>query len=113
MPMLPTRIMRETVTVTRPSMVDARGTSVPDWGAARTHTLSGVSVQEKDGSSDMAGRDAATSMASLYAKPDADIRRGDRIEAHGRTWTVTGEPRRMGVGMFLNHIVANLQEWEG
>lgn len=111
--MLPLRIMHETVTVTRADMVEARGTLVQDWSAAESHVLANVSVQEKDGTSDEQGRDAATALATMYAKPGADIQRGDRVEAHGRTWTVTGEPRMMGIGNHLQHVACNLSEWEG
>lgn len=111
--MLPMRIMHESVIVTRPSYEGARGSIVPNWDDASTFSLSGVSVQERDGASDNQGRDAATAMATLYAQPGANIERGDRVEAHGRTWTVTGEPRQMGIGSKLQHVACNLQEWEG
>lgn len=111
--MMQSRIMRESVTVRRAAAVHHRGTSEPDWDNASSHVLRGVSVQETQGTIDMAGRDAANAMATMYAQKDADIMRGDRVEAHGRTWTVTGEPRKVGVGHSLQHVACSLQEWEG
>lgn len=111
--MLPSRIMRESVTVERPTTVESRGTSYKSFDGAELHEVSGVSLQETEGSFDLQGRDNAVAQANLYAPIGADIMRGDRVSGHGRLWEVVGEPREMGPVSGLAHKVASLREWVG
>lgn len=111
--MLPKRIMSESVTVERPTVVESRGTSYKSFNEAESHVIADVSLQETEGSFDMQCRDNAIAQASLYAPIGADIMRGDRVSGHGRLWEVVGEPRTMGAASGLAHKVASLREWEG
>lgn len=111
--MLPARLMRESATVIRAALMPSRGSLEPDWTNTSTRVLKGVSVQESDGGADVNGREAGTASATIYAQSGADILRGDRVEAHGRVWTVVGEPRSMGPETGLAHTVATLREWVG
>lgn len=116
--MLPS-FMRDRVTVVRPGAKTSRGTTVPDWENAQSHTVNGCGVQLPSTSMDLDGRTNTRLTGTLYAPNGADLRAGDRIE-----WTdvegvthrlaVDGEPMawRSPTGR-VSHVQARLAEWRG
>lgn len=113
--MLPS-FCRDTVTVRRAVLVERRGTTVPDWGSATSHIVSGCSLQEGGSSTEFgdAQRDPSESDATLLMPPGSDVRAGDRVSLNGRTWEVDGVPSdvKSPTGC-VSHRRAKLKEWRG
>ena len=106
---------RQAVTVVRPARVTRRGVVVDDWEGATRREIAGCSLQP--GSTATARpepREALGQVATLYAPPGADVRPGDRVEAGGATWAVSGwpTPRRSPFGA-LDHVRVELERWAG
>lgn len=112
--MLPS-FCRETVTVLRAPLSEARGTRERDWSRAASHYVTGCSVQF--GSTATARgepRDAVSSAAALYAPPGADLRAGDRIETSMGPFSIEGEPMpRVSPTGAVSHVECSLARWEG
>lgn len=104
----------DTITVKRPKMVDSRGTQVPDWSKATSHTVTGCSVQTGQTSEDRDGRTATALMGTVYLPPSADVQAGDRILFDGTAYTVQGEPMawRSPTGA-VTHKQARIAVWSG
>lgn len=106
----------DAVTVLRAPMVERRGVSVPDWGNATSHTVTGCSLQEGGTVTDFGGgqRDPSESDATLLMPVGADINDGDRVSMGGRTWEVNGVPydMRSPTGA-TSHRRASLKQWKG
>lgn len=81
---------RQAVTVKRAPLDGPRGER--DWRNAESFTVRGCSLQRSTASADHDAREEASADAMLYCPPDADVRKGDRIEYRGRTFTVNGLP---------------------
>lgn len=106
----------ESVTVLRPGTKTLRGTEVPDWDNAERITVNGCSLQPASSSTrDGEARVNATNVsARLFLPPGSDIARGDRVEARGCVWRVSGVPleHRSPTGR-VSHIVCDLDVHEG
>lgn len=107
---------RTSITVVRPGRKTVRGTEVPDWDAATRHTVGGCSVQPVDTSGNaVSDRVAqATDMQTVLMPPNADLKRGDRVEYDGELWSVDGcvmsWPSPTGR---VAHKVATIRLYEG
>lgn len=109
----------QVVTVIRPATKTQRGAVVPDWDAATSHQVAGCSVQPSSTAGvpgDLRVNPTA-SIASMYAPPLADIRRGDAIvEADGTRWLVDGDPEAWphhAVPGRGSHLMVTLRRWQG
>lgn len=113
--MLPS-FCRETVTVVRPGTKTVRGSEVPDWDGAVRHKVRGCSLQPaSSATSDGEARTNASDLAArLYLPPGADIARGDRVEARGYTWRVSGVPlEHVSPTGRTSHVVCAVEVFEG
>lgn len=104
----------DTITVKRPKMVDSRGTQVPDWSKATSHTVTGCSVQTGQTSEDRDGRTATALLGTVYLPTGADVKAGDRITFGGNTYVVQGEPMewRSPTGAVSN-LQVRIAVWKG
>ena len=103
------------VTVLRAPMAPYRGTYERDWSRAESHTVSGCSFQPISTSTDRNDpRNASSVTAQLFAPPNSDIERGDRVQFDGLVFTVEGFALgwRSPFGG-CDHMVCNLAEWSG
>lgn len=105
---------RETVCVSRPSRVEARGSF--EQGPPSRHEVAGCMVEPAASTTDRgeARELASATMATLYAPPDADVRAGDVVECRAGSFVVEGRPliRESPTGA-LAHIECALAEWRG
>lgn len=104
-----------TVTVVRPTVVDRRGTKVPDWNDAEEIELSGCCLQERSTMRDFDGRVLSVSEGFiLFAPLGANIQAGDRVKFGGVTYEVNGIPSdwpcRSGR---ISHVEVLLSRWAG
>ena len=104
----------ETVTRIRPATATDRGSTYRDWSNATTKTIDGCHVQPDSTSSDFTDRAQSQLTYTLWAPVTADVEKGDRIVAQGRTFDVVGVPfcwysPTHGV----DHMTCRMTEWEG
>lgn len=104
----------DTITVERAAQRPQRGTTVPDWANAATHTVSGCSVQLPTTSMDLNGRRQTELAGTVYAPPTADIKAGDRITFGDVRFLVDGEPMpwTSPTGR-VSHLQARIVAWRG
>ena len=104
----------ETVTRLRPAVGTARGTTFRDWSNATSQSINGCCVQPDSTSSDFTDRANSVLTYTLWAPVDADVLKGDRITAQGRTFDVIGVPFKWysprGV---CDHLTCRMTEWVG
>lgn len=107
---------QDVINVVRAGLRTVRGTEVADWANVTRHPVSGCSVQPAGTSGDaVADREAqATETCTVYLPPDADIKRGDRVEWDGDTWDIDGRVQtwRSPTGR-VSHKVATIRVHEG
>lgn len=104
----------DTITVERPASKSQRGTTVPDWAHATTHTVSGCSVQLPTTTMSLDGRTQTELAGTVYAPPSADIAAGDRITFNGVRFLVDGEPMPWAspTGR-VSHVQVRIAAWRG
>ena len=85
---------RDTITVTRAPWKESRGSKVRDWANAKTHTVTGCSVQyDRTATNGASARAQATSTtAVIYCAPGSDVLAGDRVQFGNAKFEVEGEP---------------------
>lgn len=105
---------KDTITVSRATAIDDRGTQVRDWDNAKSHTVAGCSVQFRETSTSYDAREAVTVRAVVYMPPDADIATGDRVTFDGVEYAIDGSPFLMTspTGR-VSHKKATLVDWRG
>ena len=104
----------DVLTILRPTLVESRGTTVPDWTRATSTDVAGCSVQTPSTGEDRDGRTATDLMGTAYLPPGTEIHAGDRIVYEGVTYSVEGEPMRWKspTGR-VSHIQASISVWRG
>lgn len=111
--MLPS-FAKQTVTVKRAGFASSRGSKQRDWSNPSTHAVHGCSVQPASTSSNEDRAEQVTDRWELYASPNADVRRGDRVEHGGKTYEVDGDPFEwVSPTGRVTHLHAHLVEWTG
>jgi hypothetical protein len=109
-------VAQDVITILRPTMINDRGTMVPDWTqpAAETVSVTGCSVQPQVSGDDRIQRDALSSVFVVYAPPGTTVGAFDHVlvDDYNSPLVTTGEPLRWSVG-FLDHVVINLTDWNG
>lgn len=104
----------ETVVRIRPGTATERGSSFRDWTNASSENISGCHVQPDSTSSDFTDRANSVLTYTLWAPVNADVKKGDRITAQGRTYDVVGVPfcwySPTGV---CDHLTCRMTEWVG
>lgn len=104
----------DSVTIQRPTLVNSRGTQVPNWSKPTETTVSGCSVQTGTTAEDRDGRTETELLGTAYLPPNTDVRAGDRIVFAGTTYVVQGEPMawRSPTGR-VSHVQARIAVWRG
>ena len=112
--MLPS-FCRETVTVSRAPLVDARGTRERDFSRASAHEVAGCSVQpDSTAQGGSEPRPGISLAATLYAPPDSDLAAHDRVTCSLGTFRVVGAPMAVASPTgALSHVRAQLLREEG
>lgn len=104
----------ETVTRIRPATATERGSSFRDWANATSKSIDGCHVQPDSTSSDFTDREQSTLTYTLWAPVGADVLKGDRIVAQGRTFDVIGVPYCWySPRGSVDHMTCRMTEWEG
>ena len=104
----------QTVTRIRPATLTQRGSTFREWTQASEADIAGCSVQPDATSSDFSDREQSVLTYVLYAPVDADIIKGDRIAADGKTYDVVGVPFKWYSPTGANnHLFCRMTEWEG
>lgn len=111
---------RDTITVMRTTKFEERGVEVYDWDSAKTHDITGCSVQftttALNGvlSANKSARDSLMVRAIAYIPPDADIQKGDVVLFKGSRYLIDGCPYDvLSPTGRVSHIKCNLVDWEG
>lgn len=111
--MLPS-FANETVTRLRPGAITERNSIFRDWTTATSKNIDGCHVQPDSTSSDFSDRANSILTWTLWAPVDADVQKGDRIIAQGRTFDVVGVPYRWySPRNAVDHMTCRMTEWEG
>ena len=111
--MLPT-FCTETITVLRAPTKEERGSSVRSWADAASHTVAGCSIQASSATGTIEEREGASETWAILAPPNADIRKGDRVECSAGKLAIVGEPYQVrGATGMLSHTVASAGRWDG
>jgi hypothetical protein len=111
---LPASLATKTVTRIRAATtMDAHGNTILNWGAASSTAIVGCGVQPLDGSENVLGRDAVTTLLKLYAPPEADLLSSDRIQYGGATYEIDGNVQVLDALPALAHKKCFLKLVEG
>ncbi|MBW3077692.1 hypothetical protein [Bifidobacterium simiiventris] len=113
--MLPS-FCHDTITVSRAPLIEERGSHIPDWTHAETHTIGHCSVQPAGSSLSLGDPRVLNTqiLQTAYLPPDADIQAGDRITWQGVDYVIDGEPAHWTSPTgILDHIVISLIAWKG
>lgn len=106
---------RDVVTVHRAKLVEERGTKVPDYRNAKTHTIGRCSFQPVNSATSWTDpRQAVTVKATLFLPAGSDIKQGDLVEFEGAKYAIDGAPHpwRSPSGR-IDHIQCALIDWKG
>ena len=114
--MLPGALATQTVVVVEPTLVDDRGTLVPDWTqepASRTQ-VEGCAVQPLAGSEDVDGRQHTTARWKVWLPPCAPVTAFSALECAGVRYQVDGPPLFWGDPFEnLSHVTVEVVVWRG
>lgn len=110
--MLPSMMRRQEFTRKRYPRVMDHGTMVVDTTATPTEATYKGSIQPGTGETDLVNRDGAEIVYTIFALPEADVRRYDIITLATGDYQVEGEPERWGTGI-LDHQLIRLSAWAG
>lgn len=102
-----------TIVVARPGKRVSRGTEVADWSNPTKAPVGGCWVGNPQTSTDKTQTAMpATSRATLYLPPGADVRKGDKVTYAGRDYAVDGEPMAYPSPLGgVDHIEVPLVDW--
>lgn len=106
---------RDVVTVHRAELIEERGTKVPDYRNAKTHTIGHCSFQPTNSNTNWTDpRQAVTVKATLFLPPGSDIKQGDLVEFEGAKYAIDGAPHtRHSPSGRIDHIQCALIDWKG
>jgi hypothetical protein len=104
----------DTITIIRPGTKISRGSTVPDWDASKTHSVSGCLIQPQSSTLDQGGRLAVSESMSALLPPQADVIEGDRIIFDDAVFVIDGAPlpSKSPSGQ-ISHIRLSLKRWSG
>lgn len=107
----------QSITIVRPTMIDDRGTPVPDYdNPASTQVIENCSVQPGSPASSEAltARQGVTVKWTVYAPPRLTIDAHDAVEYEGVRYSVDGDPAHWPspTGL-LDNTVISLIKFEG
>lgn len=109
-------LANQTITVLRPETTVDHGSVIPDWSKPPRETvnIAGCSVQPAKGSDDLSHRDQLGAVFTVWAPPGSSVGVMDRVlvDNYPRPLRLAGEAQRWAAG-FLDHVVFDLQAWEG
>ena len=89
---MPCSFMRDSVVIVRPGEKTERGSIIPDWDNAQTHTINDVQVTPVSTVQDRDGRVVNVSdRFKLRARYSADVKSGDRVIWNGDTFEIDGD----------------------
>lgn len=104
----------QTVTVVKPTMVDDRGTSRPDYDSPAERFDVVCRVQPGSSSETLEARTNRVVRWTVYAPADTDLHALDAVEYLGVRYAVDGEPMRWpSPTRRLDHLRALLIDWQG
>lgn len=105
----------QTIAVVEPTMVDDRGTMVPNYDTpASETTVTGCSVQPGASAEVLAARQGVSIRWTVYAPAGVAVTAHSAVRYAGRLYDVDGEPQRWPSPTgALNHTIVLLVDHEG
>ena len=108
------KMWHTTIKRLRPSTTTERGSTVLDWSNPSELVIGECLVQPSDTILSQDGRVLGISDGLTVCAPvDSDIQAGDRIEYHGRIYTINGDPLLWEDVGKLEHMKLSLERWRG